>query len=273
MLPCSATPPPAVTDSGKPWLPDEPRMVYVANLPWSTKWQDLKDHMKQAGEVEFARILTMDGSDWGRSRGIAYVRYSTEEQARAAVAMLDRSTLGGRTITVDVWTGNKPRSGPVPGKGGKGFGSKGYGGWCWPGGKGFRGKSDEVHGDVAQLVYVGNLPFKIEWQEIKDHMKQAGAVEFVKILTEDGSEYGRSKGSACVRFSSVAEANGATQMLGGTLIGGRAIVVDKWRRGGGKGAGATSSAPPGAPISFAPVPAVPSQPITTRLADQPGLPA
>lgn len=25
--------------------------VYVGNLSWETEWQDLKDHMRQAGEV------------------------------------------------------------------------------------------------------------------------------------------------------------------------------------------------------------------------------
>lgn len=257
MLPCGA-PQPATANRGKPWLPDEPRMVYVGNLPWSTKWQELKDHMKQAGEVEFARILTMDGSDWGRSRGVAYARYTSEDEARAAVAMLDRSILGGRSITVDVWTGSKPRSYPVPSKGGKGFSQKGC--WNWPGSK---GRSVEVHGGLTQLVYVGNLPFKVEWQEIKDHMKQAGTVEFVKILTEDGSDYGRSKGAACVRFSTPAEAVVATQILTGTLLGGRAIVVDSWRQGG-KGSGAVATGAH-APIVFA---AAPCQPMTTRLADQ-----
>merc|ERR1719188_2416196 len=88
-------------DGPKEQLPDEPRMVYVGNLAWSVKWQDLKDHMKQVGTVEFARILTFDGSDWGRSRGVAYVRYSTESEAKQAVLTLNRSELSDRTITVD----------------------------------------------------------------------------------------------------------------------------------------------------------------------------
>jgi len=210
----------------------------------------LKDHMKQAGTVEFARILTFDGTDWGRSRGIAYIRYATEAEANNAVLTLDKTELHGRPITVDEWTGGKPRAAPkgfgkgmLPCKGGKGgfmphgeesafamfpgsiadcsaFGGRG---WGWKG-----GKSVKIHGDAEQMVYVGNLPFKAEWQEVKDHMKQAGTVEFVKILTEDGTDFGRSKGIGCIRYSSQAEAEQAVTTLNGTLLMGRKIAVDRW---------------------------------------------
>lgn len=213
--------------ANKEWLPDEPRMVYVGNLAWSVKWQDLKDHMKQAGTVEFARILTLDGSDWGRSRGIAYVRYSSEAEAKAAVAMLNQTELNGRNINVDAWTGAKPGPGKGGGKGGfPGF-KGGYGFW----GKGYGGKgSAKVYGDFSQMVYVGNLPYKAEWQELKDHMKVAGNVEFVKILTDNGTDYGRSKGIGCVRYTSEAEAEQAIATLNGSQFMEREIVVDKWTK-------------------------------------------
>lgn len=31
--------------------------VYVGNLSWETEWQDLKDHMRQAGEVRLATVV------------------------------------------------------------------------------------------------------------------------------------------------------------------------------------------------------------------------
>mmetsp|Transcript_49657 Transcript_49657/g.153345 ORF Transcript_49657/g.153345 Transcript_49657/m.153345 type:complete len:233 (+) Transcript_49657:3-701(+) len=220
-------------------------MVYIGNLAWSVKWQDLKDHMKQAGTVEFARVLTVDGSDWGRSRGVAYVRYSTQEEAKTAVETLNQTELSGRNIHVDAWTGSKPGGGT--GKGFAGGGGKGWntmqgkggrgGGGFFKGGFGMWGKggyggraSTRVHGDFEQMVYVGNLPFKSEWQELKDHMKSAGTVEFVKILTDDGSDYGRSKGIACVRYSSQDMAAEAIATLNGTEFMGRQIVVDKWTK-------------------------------------------
>jgi len=237
-------------------------MVYVGNLAWTVKWQDLKDHMKQAGTIEFCKILTFDGSDWGRSRGVGYVRYATEAEAQQAIPQLNGSELQGRAITVDVWTGSKPRSGP-PG-GGKG-GGKGYfpkGGFVPKGGfKGGRfmpqkgwgkgwGKTIQIHGEADQMVFVGNLPFKAEWQEVKDHMKVAGTVEFVKILTEDGVEYGRSKGIGCVRYTSAAEADQAIATLNGSEMMGRPITVDRWTRGG-KG-GNPAAGPEGVSNGLAP---------------------
>lgn len=230
-------------EQGKERLPDEPRMVYIGNLAWSTKWQDLKDHMKQAGNVEFARILTADGSDWGRSRGIAYVRFSTEAEAQRAVATLNETELNGRLIAVDAWTGAKPRTGMSKGFGG--FGAKGWNSKGFPGFKGSfggffgKGKALKVHGDFDQMVYVGNLPWKAEWQELKDHMKQAGTVEFAKILTEDGTRMGRSKGIGCVRYSSAVEAEEAVATLNESEMMGRQITVDRWTKGSQSAAGPT----------------------------------
>lgn len=269
---------PAADDKQEGFLPDEPRMVYVGNVPFKAEWQELKDHMKQAGTVEFARILTWDGSDWGMSRGVGYVRYATEAEAANAVATLNGSEMSGKVLTVDKWTGAKPGMGrgsskgfgkfggkgffPSKGFGGKGFGgddfgmagammpfagkggfmgAMGKGGYGWPpmgfggkggfmpmgwGGKG--GKAVKVHGEENHMVYIGNLPFKCAWQEVKDHMKQVGTVEFVKILTQDGSEWGRSKGGACVRYAAASEADAAISTLNGSELMGRTITVDKW---------------------------------------------
>jgi len=39
--------------------------VYVGNLPWQTSWQDLKDHMRQAGNVVRADVFV---DETGRSK-------------------------------------------------------------------------------------------------------------------------------------------------------------------------------------------------------------
>merc|ERR1719362_2458548 len=99
----------------------EGKMIYVGNLAYSVNWQDLKDHMSQAGTVEFARILTEDGTEFGRSRGTGYVRYTTEADAENAIVQLRETELKGRKILVDAWTGSS----------GKGRGMGGLG--CWKG--------------------------------------------------------------------------------------------------------------------------------------------
>jgi len=204
---------------------DKEKMVYVGNLAYEVKWQDLKDHMAQAGQVDFARILTEDGTEWGRSRGTGYVRYATVEDAQAAIATLKETVLKGRNVLVDGWTGSSsPQAAMRKGKGGsKGFGkvSAGKGG----------GKATPVMGDPKLLVYVGNLSYHVTWQDLKVHMSQAGNVEFAKVLTEDGTDYGRSRGTGCVRYSTEVEVENAISLLGESELKGRSILVDHWTKG------------------------------------------
>ena len=64
-------------DSGNPYTSKVPkkfllgRVIYVGNLGWRTKWQELKDHFKVAGNILRADIMM--GAD-GRSRGCGLVR-------------------------------------------------------------------------------------------------------------------------------------------------------------------------------------------------------
>ena len=71
-------------------------------------------------------------------------------------------------------------------------------------------------------VYVGNLPYSTTWQELKDHMKLAGNVIYVKIFED---LYGDSKGAALVQYSSPEEALVAIQTLHNTKIQERFIFV------------------------------------------------
>mmetsp|Transcript_2157 Transcript_2157/g.5677 ORF Transcript_2157/g.5677 Transcript_2157/m.5677 type:complete len:182 (+) Transcript_2157:120-665(+) len=71
--------------------------VYVGNIDWKISWQELKDHMKSAGEVAFADIL----EEWdGRSKGAGIVEFKNQEGAQNAIATLNDSKLGERLIFV-----------------------------------------------------------------------------------------------------------------------------------------------------------------------------
>jgi len=220
-------------------LEDEtPRLVWVGSLPWTARWQELKDHMGQAGTVEFAKVLTYDGSDFGRSRGSGYVRYATEAEAIVAKQTLSGTELNGRPIVVDAWTGGRVDRSSGKGfgfnfKGGFGYGKGAFkGGMPFAYGKGF-GKSaasfGKVQGDPQQMVYIGNLPWSVRWQDLKDHMKVAGNVEFSRVLTDDGSDWGRSRGIGCIRYSTPEAAQIAITTLNGSDLQGRAIVVEAWK--------------------------------------------
>jgi len=70
---------------------------YVGNLSYQTRWQTLKDYMRQAGEVVFAEVLM--GYD-GRSKGCGIVEYGSAADAQNAIRTLSDTRLDGRLIFV-----------------------------------------------------------------------------------------------------------------------------------------------------------------------------
>ncbi|PHJ14804.1 rna recognition motif-containing protein, partial [Cystoisospora suis] len=93
--------------------------VYVGNLSWRVRWQDLKDHMKQAGEVVRADVF----EDFqGRSKGCGIVEYAKVEDAQKAIKELTDTELFDRLIFVreDREDGQKFSGGR-----GGGYGSRG----------------------------------------------------------------------------------------------------------------------------------------------------
>mmetsp|Transcript_150764 Transcript_150764/g.261228 ORF Transcript_150764/g.261228 Transcript_150764/m.261228 type:complete len:220 (-) Transcript_150764:70-729(-) len=69
------------------------RKVYVSNLAQGVTWQELKDHMAEAGDVEYVQIYGTSGQ----------VLYRNKEGAEMALAALNGSYLNGEAILVDVW--------------------------------------------------------------------------------------------------------------------------------------------------------------------------
>jgi len=72
------------------------------------------------------------------------------------------------------------------------------------------------------LLYVGNLPFSIQWQELKDLFKQAGVVIRADIAQDN---QGRSRGFGSIVMATSEEAQTAIRILNGTEIQGRVIEV------------------------------------------------
>jgi RNA recognition motif-containing protein len=84
-------------------------------------------------------------------------------------------------------------------------------------------------------LYVGNLPFETNEDELREMFEQHGPTVSVRVITD--RETGRSRGFGFVEFEDDANAEAALQALDGKDMGGRALRVneaqDKDRRGGG----------------------------------------
>ncbi|MBN1820278.1 MAG: RNA-binding protein [Prolixibacteraceae bacterium] len=77
-------------------------------------------------------------------------------------------------------------------------------------------------------IYVGNLSFKIDEEDLKKVFEAYGEVDSVKIITDKFS--GRSKGFGFVEMSNDEEAKKAIDGLNNSEIDGRNIVVNQARQ-------------------------------------------
>jgi len=95
------------------------RKLYVGNLPYEIGEGELQELFSRAGSVE--SVSVMRDQVTGRARGFAFVEMSTDEDARKAIAELNASEVGGRSLTVNEArpkTGGGGRSGGFGGGGG-----------------------------------------------------------------------------------------------------------------------------------------------------------
>ncbi|AFZ79946.1 RNA recognition motif domain containing protein [Theileria equi strain WA] len=179
--------------------------VYVGNLSWKVKWQELKDHMKQVGDVIRADII----EDYiGRSKGCGIVEFADEETAARAISELNDTLLMDRQIFV-----REDREGYIP-----------------------RAKAErrsDTQGDLDDgkdlgqnllgvAVIVTNLQWKTTWKTLKDLFRNCGMVVRADVLTH---EDGRSKGVGKVVFADEIGAKNAISMYNDHMLDGRRIGV------------------------------------------------
>lgn len=108
--------------------------LYVGNLPYSVRDEDLHDTFSEFGSVASAKVMMERGSD--RSRGFGFVEMQTESEAQAAIAGLHDQPMNGRNLVVNEARPMAPRS--PRGPGGPGGGRR-EGGFRNPYGGGPRG--------------------------------------------------------------------------------------------------------------------------------------
>src|SRR5271157_2588699 len=73
--------------------------LYVGNLPHSTTEAELRKLFETHGAVEKVTLVT--DRDTGRSRGFGFVEMTTPSEAEKAIAALNGTDLGGRTLTIN----------------------------------------------------------------------------------------------------------------------------------------------------------------------------
>lgn len=80
---------------------------------------------------------------------------------------------------------------------------------------------------MAKRLYVGSLPYSTTDAQLSELFAKAGKVESAQVIVDKQS--GRSKGFGFVEMSSDEEAQKAVELLNGTEMEGRKIIVNEAR--------------------------------------------
>jgi RNA recognition motif-containing protein len=104
--------------------------LYVGNLAYSTRDEDLRDAFSAHGTVQSASVVV--DRDSGQSRGFGFVEYGSSAEAQRAVEAMNGTVVDGRTLNVNIARPREDRGGG----GGFGGGGGGYGGGGGGGGRG-----------------------------------------------------------------------------------------------------------------------------------------
>lgn len=108
--------------------------LYVGNLPYSLRDNDLEQAFSAFGKVTSAKVMME--RDTGRSKGFGFVEMGSDAEAQAAIKGMNGQNMGGRDLVVNEARPMEPRP---PRSGGGGFGGGGGYGGGRSGGGGYGG--------------------------------------------------------------------------------------------------------------------------------------
>ena len=106
--------------------------IYVGNLDFKTTEDELRTLFQGYGQVE--RVNIVRAGDTGQPRGFAFVEMNNNGEAEQAIAGVNGSNLGGRTLNVNQ---ARPKTERGSGGGQGGRRSTGGGGFGRGGGQGY----------------------------------------------------------------------------------------------------------------------------------------
>ncbi|XP_021904029.1 serine/arginine-rich-splicing factor SR34-like [Carica papaya] len=139
------------------------RTLYVGNLPGDIRESEIEDLF-----IKYGPITTIDLKIPPRPPGYAFVEFAEARDAEDAIRGRDGYDFDGHRLRVELAHGGRGRSSIDR--------HSSYGGG--------RGRGPSRRSDYRVLVT--GLPSSASWQDLKDHMRQAGDVCFSQVF-RDGS--------------------------------------------------------------------------------------
>ncbi|KAI0912419.1 RNA-binding domain-containing protein [Ustulina deusta] len=206
------------------------RQLYIANLPYTVGWQDLKDLFRQAARN--GAVIRADvhlGPD-GRPKGSGIVMFESADDARSAIQQFNGFEWQGRLLEVreDRFANSAGSSG------GGGYGRGGFGGGRGGGGGPYEQNTAPAAtaapnpftdhatsgNEPSDTIYVRNLPWSTSNEDLVELFTTIGKVDQAEIQYEPS---GRSRGTGVVRFDSQTTAETSITKFQGYQYGGRPL--------------------------------------------------
>lgn len=190
----------------------------------------MKDHFKSIGDIVRADIVMLGG----RSKGMGTVEFRNKEDVQRAIDEMDHSTFLNREIFVrqdNPPPGGESRAPPSrfddrrsrfdDRRGGSRFEERRFD----------DRRSERRPREEGFEIFVGNLPFRTNWQDLKDLFRNVGEVIRADVRQDDR---GRSKGFGTVIFSNQEDILKAIEQYDKYELDGRRIDVREGRPSGGQ---------------------------------------
>ncbi|KAL3696301.1 hypothetical protein R1sor_010377 [Riccia sorocarpa] len=192
---------------------DAATKLYVGNLPWSVHSTQVAEIFQDFGNVELVEVIYDRESQ--RSRGFAFVKMSTAEEAQRAIEALDGSELDGRVLKV-----NFPQSGKDSSRRREERPASRERNWSTP-----RGGGGGGYNNSAMKIFAGNLSWGVDDVALDELFSEYGKVVEAKVIHD--KDTGRSRGFGFVTMTTENEVNAAIQALDGAEFDGRTLRVNR----------------------------------------------
>ncbi|KJH43308.1 hypothetical protein DICVIV_10678 [Dictyocaulus viviparus] len=150
----------------------EDTRIYVGNLPPDCREEDIEDIFAKFGKIRFVDIKG------GRGPMFAFVEFEDSRDAEDAVRSRDGYDMDGSRLRVEFTRGTGPRGpGGRSTRGGNGGGhGRGNGGDY-----GSNRRGGQASRRSNYRIIVEGLPTTGSWQDLKDHMREAGDVCYADV--------------------------------------------------------------------------------------------
>lgn len=180
---------------------EEPATIFVGRLSWSIDGDWLKSEFEHIGGVLGARVIYERGTD--RSKGYGYVDFKNKALAEKAVAEMQGKEIDGREINCDM-SNSRPATNNNGGDRARKFG--------------------DVPSEPSDTLFLGNLSFNANRDEISDIFAKYGEIVSVRLPTHPETE--QPKGFGYVQYGNIEDAKKALEALQGEYIDNRPVRLD-----------------------------------------------